>query len=183
MTPPGSDLGAEFSQAYRDHAPAVRRNALRAAFGNGPDADDATQEAFVKAYRDWPSFRRMPPGRQRAWLSACARNQIIDSWRKTRAEYLADAFPQLPDVRISEETVLAGITAADFWKEITTTVPLRAARAAYLRWNEGWTNSDIASHLGVDRATVLRDLRKVRAAARHPGRGDSLTAGSEGAEA
>lgn len=183
VTSSGYDLEAEFSRAYRDHAPDVRRHALRAAFGNRPAADDATQEAFMKAYRDWPSFREMPPGRLRAWLSACARNQVIDSWRKTSAEYPADTLPEQPDPHISEEAVLDGITAAGFWKEITATAPLRAARAAYLKWNEDWTNSDIARHLGVDRATVLRDLRTVLAAARHPGRGNSLTAGNEGGEA
>jgi RNA polymerase sigma factor (sigma-70 family) len=180
VTPPGSDREGEFSQAYRDHAPDVRRHALRAAFGDRPAAEDATQEAFMKAYRDWPSFREMTPGRQRAWLSACARNQIIDSWRKTSIECLAGTLPEPPDSRFSEETVLAGIAAADLWREITASVPLRAARAAYLKWNEDWTSSDIARHLGIDRATVLRDLRTVHAAARYPGRGDSLTAGNEG---
>jgi RNA polymerase sigma factor (sigma-70 family) len=183
VTSPGYDLEAEFSQAYRDHAPGVRLYALRAAFGNRPAAADAVQEAFMKAYRGWPSFRQMTPGRQRAWLSTCARNSIIDSWRKTSAEYLADPFPEPSDSRISEETVLDSITAAGFWKEITATVPLRAARAAFLKWNEDWTISDIARHLGVDRATVLRDVRAVHAAARHPGSGGSLTAGNEGGEA
>ena len=183
MTKPGYDLKGEFTQVYRDHAPDVRRHALRAAFGNRSVADDATQEAFLKAYRSWLSFREMASGRQQAWLSTCARNHIIDSWRTTSAECLADIFPEPPDSRISEENVVAGITAACFWKEMTATVPLRAARAAYLKWNEDWTNSDIARHLGVDRATVLRDLRTVLAAARHPGRRDSFTAGNEGGEA
>ncbi len=180
MTSPGYDLEAEFGQAYRDYAPDVRRSAIRAAFGDRQSAADATHEAFIKAYHRWSTFREMTPGRQRAWLSTCARNQIIDSWRKISAECFADPFPEPPDARISEETVLDAITAVGFWKEVTAIVPSRAARAAFLKWNEDWTITDIARHLEVDRATVLRDIRAVYAVARHPGLSGSLNAGNEG---
>ena len=80
---------------------------------------------------------------------------------------------------------MANITADRFWKEITTAVPQRPARAAYLRWHEQWTMADIAKHLGVDRATVLRDLNSVLAAAIQLGdqTGLPVPARSEGKEA
>lgn len=69
--------------------------------------------------------------------------------------------PGQPGTRHDEETAPDGLTAAALWKEITATVP---PRAAYLAWNEGWTATEIAAHLGVARRTVSRDLDTVRAA-------------------
>ena len=182
MIPPGGDLNAEVTKAYRDHVAAVHRSALRAAFGDGGAAKDATQEAFLAAYENWPSVREMTPGRQRSWLSRTACNKIIDSWRRTSAEYPAEILPELADSRTSED-VPAAIDVAAFWKEIVTVVPRRAAQVAYLAWNEGWNNAEIGRHLGIDRATVLRDLRLVVAAALHSGRSTSITVGNEGGEA
>jgi RNA polymerase sigma-70 factor, ECF subfamily len=180
----GPDLELEVREAYLAHAAAVYRIAYRAALGDHEAAQDATQEAFMDAVRTWPRFRQLHPGQQREWLYTCVRRRVIDSWRAAGAEYPADTdtFSEQPDPR-SEQDILGGITADSFWKEITTAVPLRAARAAYLRWNEEWTMTEIARHLGVDRATVLRDLRHVLATARRPGGSTSLRLGNEGREA
>lgn len=182
VPPTGYDLEAEFSQAYRDYASDIRRHALRAAFGDRATADDATQEAFIAAYDHWPSFREMPPGRQRAWLSTAARNKIIDSWRRTSSEDPVDDLPEPVDSRISEDAPVS-IDVAAFWKQITTVIPTRAAQAAYLAWNEGWNKAEIARHLGIHPATVARDLTTVRAVARRPGVSASITAGNEGGKA
>jgi RNA polymerase sigma factor (sigma-70 family) len=181
VPPAGYDLKAEFSQAYHDYASDVRRHALRAAFGDRATADDATQEAFIAAYDHWRSFREMPPGRQRAWLSTAARNKIIDSWRRTSSEDPVDDLPEPVDSCISEDAP-ASIDVAIFWKQITMVIPPRAAQAAYLAWNEGWNNAEIARHLGIHPATVARDLRMVIAEARRPGFSASITAGNEGGE-
>jgi DNA-directed RNA polymerase specialized sigma24 family protein len=66
--------------------------------------------------------------------------------------------PGFPDSTLAERL-------ERFWK-VVTTMPRRAARAAYLRWHEEWTMTRIARHLGIDRATVLRDLNSVIDAAR-----------------
>lgn len=172
------ELDLWVSQAYLAHAGTV----YRAALGDHEAAQDATQEAFMEAVRTWPRFQQLSPGQLRAWLCNLARWRVIDSWRSTGAEYPADTIPDQPDPR-NEEDILAGVTADSFWKEITTAVPLRAARAAYLRWNEEWAMTEIACHLGVDRATVLRDLNHVLAAARQPRGSISIHPGIEGREA
>ena len=184
-SPGPGDSEPELSEAYLDHAPAVYRHACRAALGDHQAAEDVTQQAFVEAFRNWPEFRQLPPGQQRAWLCARARWRIIDSWYATSHEITTDTLPDQPDPAGCEDNVLANITADRFWKEITTAVPQRPARAAYLRWHEQWTMADIAKHLGVDRATVLRDLNSVLAAARQLGdqTGLPVPARSEGKEA
>ena len=182
---PGSGSGPddlEWRRVYFEHAAVVYRCAYRAALGVREAAEDATQEAFMEAVRDWPEFRRLPASEQRRQLCSRARWRVIDSWRTTSAEHLTDALPDQPGPW-DENTVLAGITADIFWKEINVSVPVRAARAAYLRWNLEWTMNEIAFHLGVDRATVLRDLRAVHAAARRPGNGRKAGPEFEGREA
>jgi len=170
------------SQAYLAHAHAVRRHAARAALGDDQAAEDATQEAFMEAFRNWPKFRQLPPGQRRAWLCARARWRVIDSWRATRVEHPADVLPDHLDPRADEDDddVLAAITADRFWKVITTAVPRRAACAAYLKWHEDWTMTGIANHLGIDRATVLRDINVVLDAARQLGYETGLPADNKG---
>jgi RNA polymerase sigma factor (sigma-70 family) len=177
------DYESELSQAYLEHAQAVYRHAYRAALGDHQTAEDVTQQAFMEAFRKLPEFRQSPHGDQRAWLCKRARWRIIDSWRATSHEVTTDTLPDQPDPTGYEDSVLASITIDRFWKEITTAVPQRSARAAYLRWHEQWTMADIARHLEVDRATVLRDLNRVLAVARQLGDQTGLPPGSEGKEA
>jgi RNA polymerase sigma factor (sigma-70 family) len=159
-------VNREVDQAYRMHAEAVRRRALRAAAGDHQRAEDATQQAFLEAWQDWPRFRQLPPGGQLAWLAGRARNRVIDSWRKGRAELPADDIPDQPAPGTAEGLALSGHALGRFWEAVTTTATERAANAAYLRWHEDWTMAQIARHLGVDRATVKRDLDAVCAMAR-----------------
>lgn len=176
------DYEPELSQAYLDHVPSVYRHAYRAAHGDHQAAEDAAQQAFVEAFRDWPAFRELPPGQQRAWLCARARWRIIDRWDATSHEVTTGSLPERADPAGCEDNVLAYVTADRFWKEITTAVPKRAARAAYLRWHEQWSMAAIAKRLEVDRTTVARDLSKVLAAAQQLGDQIGLPPDSEGKE-
>ena len=180
--PDPDDLEAEVRQAYLAHAPTVHRHALRAALGDHAAAEDATQEAFMQAVRTWPEFRLRTSEKQRAWLCTTARNRVIDSWRVTCRALPTDSLPDQPEPRSLEDTVVSDITLDRFWKVITTAVLPRAARAAYLRWHEEWTMIGIANHLGIDRATVLRDLNQVLEATRQLGDETGLPVSSEGKE-
>ena len=62
------------------------------------------------------------------------------------------------------DLALSAVTLDRFWK-VMGAMPQRARRAAYLRWHEDQTMDSIAARLGIDRATVARDLRVVRALA------------------
>jgi RNA polymerase sigma factor (sigma-70 family) len=185
--PPGRDgeeddsglLEPGFCQAYRAHAGAAYRSAYFAAHGDHAAAQDATQQAFLEAFRAWPRLRHSTSGELRAWLCDRARKRVIDSWRATGAEYPDDNVPEQPDPHHGEDAALAVIAADLFWKKVSSPESLssRARRVAYLAWNEGWTVTEIARHLGVARRTVSRDLEIVRAEALKPGRTASLEGG------
>jgi RNA polymerase sigma factor (sigma-70 family) len=154
--------------AYLEHAPFVRRCALRLTAGDSHAAEDAVQETFVDIVRTWPRFRDLPPAARRPWLFTTVKRRVIDGWRATQRQLAgdpADPLPEQPDPLSGEDTVLDGISAAAFWKELTV-LPERAYRTAYLLWHENWDISKTARHLGVDRATVYRDRALALDAAR-----------------
>ena len=162
---PGVPNREEVEQAYLLHAAAVLRHATRAAQGDRHRAEEATQDAFVAAWRDWTRFRRLPPEQQLTWLRTRARWLVIDSWRREAGPvFPSDDIPDQPTPDTIEDLALSAVTLDRFWK-VMGAMPQRARRAAYLRWHEDQTMDSIAARLGIDRATVARDLRVVRALA------------------
>ena len=159
------EINDEVRQAYLAHAEAVRRSSARVAMGNYDAAEDATQQAFIQAVAIWAEFAQWPPGRQRAWLCKSARFRLIDSWRASSEEMPTEAVPDGRASESAEDIALSALALDRFWK-VVTAMPPRAAKAAYLRWHENWTITKIARHLGIDRATVSRDLSSVTDAAR-----------------
>jgi RNA polymerase sigma-70 factor (ECF subfamily) len=68
---------AAFGDFVRRHADTVHRWMARAV--GEDDADDATQEVFLKAYRGLSSFRGEAP--PRAWLASIADNAVKNRYR------------------------------------------------------------------------------------------------------
>ena len=76
----GGDLAA-FNQIVERHQTAVYNVCLRM-LGAGQAAEDATQEAFISAYRHLDKFRG---GIFRAWLLRIASNACYDEMRRRKA--------------------------------------------------------------------------------------------------
>lgn len=53
--------------------------------GSVPDAEDLTQDVFLKVYRNLKTFD-VERGSLQSWLTALARNLLIDHFRRTRTE-------------------------------------------------------------------------------------------------
>ncbi|MEN9710035.1 MAG: hypothetical protein RL441_27 [Actinomycetota bacterium] len=73
-----SDL-AEFSDFYEVHASKVLRSVV-AATGRADAAEDATAEAFQRAWATWSRLRKHPA--PAAWVAVTASNLVRDDWRK-----------------------------------------------------------------------------------------------------
>ncbi len=73
---------AALERAYRDERAAVLATLARHLGGNLDLAEDAVQDAFAEAARDWP--RRGVPERPGAWLTVAARRRAIDRIRRER---------------------------------------------------------------------------------------------------
>lgn len=53
--------------------------------GSRPDAEDLTQEVFLKVYRNLHSYE-LAKGRFQTWLTTIARNLLVDHFRRTRMQ-------------------------------------------------------------------------------------------------
>lgn len=58
--------------------------------GSGDDADDLTQEVFIKMYRSLGSYD-VERGSFTTWISTLARNLLVDHYRRTRLERASDS--------------------------------------------------------------------------------------------
>jgi len=58
--------------------------------GSAENAEDLTQEVFIRVYRTLPSYQ---PGKGafNTWVTAMARNLLVDHFRRTRQERLTDS--------------------------------------------------------------------------------------------
>jgi len=73
--------------------------------GKDGEAQDLTQEVFLRVYRTLKTFRATE-GAFTTWLARLTRNLLIDNYRRTRQERLTDSIEeQLP---VLEESVSAG---------------------------------------------------------------------------
>src|SRR5690348_12144925 len=64
--------------------------------GSGAEAQDLTQEVFVRVFRTLKSFRSVE-GSFATWLSRVTRNLLIDHYRRTKQERVTDSIEdQLP---------------------------------------------------------------------------------------
>jgi RNA polymerase sigma-70 factor (ECF subfamily) len=143
------DAFRHFVDQYQSRALSQARLLTR----NEADAADATQEAFVDAFRNLRSF---DPGRPfYAWFYVLLRNRCFKqrSRRGTRWES-ADLPAPGVDPGLSEAQV-------DLWRAIHRLRP-DEAELVVLKHIEGWTYDELAATLGVPRGTVMSRLYESR---------------------
>jgi RNA polymerase sigma-70 factor (ECF subfamily) len=144
---------AALRSAYDAHGGELYRFARRA-LGDAGQAEDAVQEAFVRA---WRASDRYDPARasQRTWLFAILRNVVIDQVRSRRSRP-----PMASDGDGAEHTAAAADDAID---RVLTGWQVEAALGALgeeqrrvlveVHWR-GRPYAEVAAELGVPEGTV-----------------------------
>jgi len=122
------------------------------------DAEDATQQVFLSAYR--AVLRGSSPREPHSWLAAIARNECRARIQARRREpiALADIPSDLPD------PLAAAIRASDLeaiWLAIST-LPRRQRRALVLREVGGLSYRELGRALGVSQSSVESLLFRAR---------------------
>jgi RNA polymerase sigma-70 factor (ECF subfamily) len=100
----------DFESFFREHYPAVRR-ALVLGFGSIEAAEDATQEAFVRACVRWPRVREME--RPAAWVYVTAVNVAKDEGRRTARHSMAQRRERAVERGDETARVIARLDIAD----------------------------------------------------------------------
>jgi RNA polymerase sigma-70 factor (ECF subfamily) len=164
-----------FSTVAETHRPQIFRFLL-ASLRDVDLAETLTQECFLKAYRNWSSFR----GESSAmtWLMRIAINLNKDHWRNRRTQFwrqtrnnavdLNEASEWLPSGESSpEERLLAREQVGKVWS-VVECLSERQRTVFLLRFVEDLEPREIAEAAGLEVGTVKaylsRALFKVRAA-------------------
>lgn len=145
-----------FDAWYRADYPRVLAAALIVCH-DLPRAEDATNDAFVKAYERWDSVASMEA--PTAWVAKVAVNNVKRGLRR-RARHI-----ELLNSQRSESRVVD-----DYWgpelRELLSVLTKRQRAAIVLRYVEHFSQAEVAEKLGVARGTASATLTQARSALR-----------------
>ena len=126
--------------------------------GDRAAAEDCTQEAFERAFRNWNRWR--PDAPAEAWLHRIAINVAISARRRDRLREVGAIITRIgrpaspPDpASLAEHSDLFGALRR---------LPPKQAAVIVLRHYHGYTNREIAQSLGVPERTIASRLAAAR---------------------
>ena len=136
---------------------------------SGSEAQDLTQEVFLRVFRTIKSFRSTE-GSFTTWLSRVTRNLLIDHYRRTKLERATDSIED--QLRVLEETeqtsakadsMLAGREASEMLQGALEKLSPELRETIILRDIEELEYREIAQVLNVPEGTVKSRLNRGRA--------------------
>jgi RNA polymerase sigma-70 factor (ECF subfamily) len=152
----GSQLA--FAQIVNRHYQPVYRLAWRVA-GDATVAEDLTQEAFIKLWRNPRQVREAAA--LKGWLMRVASNAAIDRARKPASTAL-EAAPDVADPQARPDAPLARMEAARLVDAALSQLPARQRQALALVYFEGMSNGEAAQVMDVGVEAVESLLARAR---------------------
>jgi RNA polymerase sigma factor (sigma-70 family) len=160
-TEPTGWVAPTWEQVVRDHSARVYRLAYRLS-GNAQDAEDLTQETFVRVFRSLAAFS---PGTFEGWLHRITTNLFLDMVRR-RQRIRFDALPEdterLPGSAPSPEQVYADTHLDPQIQAALDALSPEFRVAVVLCDIEGLTYEEIAATLGIKLGTVRSRIHRGR---------------------
>jgi len=143
--------------------------------GSQSDAEDQTQEVFLKMYKNLSSFDPTKGGFT-TWLTTLTRNLLVDNYRRSRLERASDSLDEtvggeddgpskaerLVDSGRSQEQHVAGLELKAQIQAALAQVSPDLREAVILRDLEDMDYKDIAEILGVPQGTVKSRISRGR---------------------
>ncbi len=164
--PPAPYAAPSWDDVVRDHGARVYRLAYRLT-GNQHDAEDLTQEVFVRVFR---SLSQYTPGTFEGWLHRITTNLFLDQVRRKariRFEGLPeDAADRLASREIGPQQLLDDRTYDADIQAALDALPPDFRVAVVLCDIEGLTYEEISELLGIKLGTVRSRIHRGRAALR-----------------
>lgn len=166
-------VAPEFSQVVVAHRPQIFRFLL--ASTRDPDlAETLTQDCFLKAHRNWASFRG--ESSPLTWLMRIAINLQKDHWRNRRMQFWRTARTNAVDVDEAsewlpsggsspEQRLLAREQVKQVWRVVEELSP-RQKTVFLLRFVEEMEINGIAATTGLSEGTVKAHLSRAVARVR-----------------
>ena len=135
--------------------------------GNGPEAEDAAQEAFIRAYRHLDTYDPKRPFS--TWLFSIASHYCIDQLRKRRIDWLPLEEEIAEPVRLASaspdpETVVTGRDREAWVQELMGTLSPTDRAAMTLHYWYDCSYDEIADVLDLTTSAVKSRLYRARRA-------------------
>src|SRR5690242_13829666 len=146
---PGSK--ADFDRLYRATYRRIFAT-LMLILRNPEAAEDAAQEAYLRAFRGWDRWKKDAPAE--AWIYRIALNVAFTQRRRERLHEVAEVLRRLGRPKAADPT---NLSQPDLIRELRA-LPAKQAAVLILRHLHGFTNREIASALGVPERTVASRL-------------------------
>jgi RNA polymerase sigma-70 factor (ECF subfamily) len=152
-----------WEEVVTDHSARVYRLAYRLT-GNRHDAEDLTQEVFVRVFRSLSNYQ---PGTFEGWLHRITTNLFLDQVRRKqriRFDALAeDAGEKLPSTDVGPERAFEHRNLDDDVQRALDALPPDFRAVVVLCDIEGLSYEEIAATLGVKLGTVRSRIHRGRA--------------------
>ena len=147
-----------FGQLVRRHREGVV-NVVYRMCGDANLAEDAAQEAFIRAWQNLPSYRPQSPFRN--WVYRIATNAALDALRREREAVDIDALA-LANSDNGPEAVVEGAERGERVRQAVLALPPASRAVLVLREYEGLSYREIAETLGIPMGTVMSRLNYAR---------------------
>lgn len=149
-----------FAKLYDESSSLVYSIALRV-LGNEADAEEVTLDVYTQVWRTSAKFSN-ERGSVNAWLIMLARSRAIDRFRsraRTKAEEPVDAVLDLAGDGPDPEQVSVWMQHRDRIQTALAALSPEQRRAIELAYYSGYTQSELAEHLGEPLGTVKTRIR------------------------
>src|SRR5947209_2145282 len=138
--------------------------------GSGSEAQDLTQEVFLRVFRTIRTFRSAE-GSFGTWLARVTRNLLIDHYRRTRQERVTESIeeqlPMLEEVgagaAVRPDHAVAGREASEILQATLQKLSPDLREAVILRDLQEMEYREIADVLGIPEGTVKSRINRGRA--------------------
>lgn len=138
--------------------------------GSGSEAQDLTQEVFLRVFRTLRSFHSTE-GSFGTWLARVTRNLLIDHYRRTRQERVTDSIEeQLPMLEetgtsagVRPDQAIAGREASEILQATLQRLSPDLREAVILRDLQEMEYREIAEVLSIPEGTVKSRINRGRA--------------------
>ena len=127
--------------------------------GDRNHAEDAAQEAFIRAWQKLPSYR--PVAGFRAWLYRIATNIALDMLRRERQTIDVENL-QLLDPSKGAEERLVQLQKGEMVQRAVMALPAASRKVVVLREYESFSYQEIAETLEIPIGTVMSRLNYAR---------------------
>jgi len=136
--------------------------------GNRQEAEDLSQEVFLRIYRTLATYRAVH-GEFTTWLTSVTRNLLIDHYRRTRRDRLTDSLDaedspaehKVSPGRRPDETAAATELSGQVQRALQQVSP-ELREAVILRDLQGLDYREIQQVLGVPEGTVKSRINRGR---------------------